>query len=117
MIPQQPTRPKSMVMAVPMSLSRAESLPPGIMSATAAEILKRNTFTDSRAKGPAHSAHTATRQKTPAEFLMMEAAERTTDAASAMIPPTPGRDEEMTVLAVFTAVASVLPVISPVRPI
>ena len=47
---------------------------------------------------------------------MIEAAESTTPAASERIPPTTGSDEEMTVLAVFTAVASVLPVISPVIP-
>ena len=48
---------------------------------------------------------------------MTEAADRTTDAASDKIPPTTGKEEEMTVFAVFTAAASVLPVISPVRPI
>ena len=86
------------------------------MQGGAAAAAARNTsiFTDRAANGPAHRAQTAIRLNAPAEFFMTEAADSTTEAASDMMPPTTGRELEITVLAVLTATWSVLPAISPV---
>ena len=66
-------------------------------------------FTSSSVTGARQREQTAIKEKTPAEFRMIEAADKNTDAESDRIPPTMGSDLAMIVRADFTANASALP--------
>ena len=104
-------------MAAATLAMREDSRPLGTISVAAATAFSTSIFTDSRANGPAHRAQTAISPKTPAEFLMTEAAESTVADASEIRPPTTGRLVEMTVRVALMATASTLPLMRPVMPI
>ena len=87
------------------------------MPETAAAALSSSILASSRPKGAAHIAQTAIRQKTPAVFLITEAASSMVAAESERIPPTTGSSVEITDFAAFTAAASALPEMTPERPI
>ena len=105
-----------MLSAEPTSFTNEESFAFGTISHTAAAARNSSIFTDSLTNGSAQSAHTATRLSAPAEFLIIDAALRTVDAASDIIPPTTGRVVDITVRAVLTATASTPLVTMPVSP-
>ena len=100
---------------VPMEPSSFVRWDPGWKSTTSEVSLKAMVFTRSSVTGARQSAQTAIREKTPAEFRMIAAADKNTDAESDKIPPTMGSDLAMTVRADFTASASALPLMRPVR--
>ena len=109
--------PSSMAIAAPALSSKREYRPPQAAAETAAAALSSSIFTERIAKGPEQSAQMAIRQKTPAEFLIMPAAERIAEAESERIPPTTGSAVLITVFAAFTAAASALPLMTPLNPI
>ena len=74
------------------------------MPETAAAALSSSILASSRPKGAAHIAQIAIRQKTPAVFLITEAAASIVAAESERIPPTTGSSVEIADFAAFNAV-------------
>ena len=81
-IPQQPSKPKSIAILVPISDKRVESRLSGSMDAKAEVRRKKSILTEIATKGPAHRAHTAIRLNTSAEFFITDAADNTIPEAS-----------------------------------